>query len=84
MGLYDTIIGDCYCPFCGEHLNEMQTKFFEERCLEEMTLKEFEKILQDMATKSNKYIVGELHDFCNRCKRSVSINIAISPYNITG
>jgi hypothetical protein len=84
MGMYDIITGEFYCPFCQAKLTEMQTKFFDERGLDEITLAEFEQTLQEIANTSGKYIVGEMHDCCEKCGRFVSINIAVSPYDIKG
>lgn len=81
MGMYDIVYGIFYCPFCGNRLEEFQTKVFDECCLDEMSLEDFTSRLQEIANQTQKYIVGEMHDICKNCDHLVSINIAVSPYS---
>jgi uncharacterized protein (UPF0212 family) len=81
MGMYDEIKGNFWCPFCGQSLNEMQTKSLDQ-VLDSMTLIEFKERLHEHAKKTGKYVVGEIHDSCDHCHEFVSLQIAVSPEDI--
>lgn len=67
MGLYDTIEDELFCPFCGAKCKGFQSKDIGDN-LTNWTIQEIE-------TYFDRKDVIEIYDFCENCKKFISINL---------
>ncbi len=66
MGLFDTVIGKFFCPFCGAKVDDFQTK----------DLDPFLDVYTLLRPVESGMPSIEMYTKCDKCKSWVSLNVA--------
>ncbi len=66
MGIFDTVQGKFFCPFCGTKLEDFQTK----------DLDPLLNVYKFTKKAHGSYPSVEIHTFCDKCKSGISLNVA--------
>ena len=65
MGIFDTVVGKFFCPFCSGKIEDFQTKELDPL----MNVYEFIQ-----SNKPSREEI-EMHTKCDKCERWISINV---------